>query len=73
MTQQVMNQYMGAALRAQLDGLVRALATEENTAREAGDTDVLALLDHLRQARDAAARIEERPDLVTKGVKLTRN
>lgn len=73
MTQQIMTTYEGAALRVQLDAMVKAIEPYESAAKEASDIMLLALLGQLRQAHATAAQIEERPPLEKGAVPLARN
>jgi hypothetical protein len=73
MTQQIMSKHEGTAWRVQLDCMLNVLDRIEEAAIEARDADVVALIGHLRCAKDAAVSIEERPPLEAKGVRLDRN
>lgn len=73
MTQQIMTTYEGGAVAYQLAAMIKALEPYEVAAKEAGDTDALALLGHLRSAYTTARQIEQRAPLESEGVKLTRN
>lgn len=73
MTQQIMTTYEGAALRVQLEAMVKVIEPYESAAKEASDIMLLSLLGQLRQAHTTAAQIEERPPLEKGGVPLTRN
>lgn len=73
MTQQVMNKAEGAVIHLQLDAMIKALAAFDNAAGEAGDSDVLALMARLHEAREAAQRVACRRPLDSQGVILTKS
>jgi hypothetical protein len=65
-----MNRSEGAAVRVQLDGMIRALDGFAVQAGEHGDNAVLELLARLHDARDVARRIETRGLSLGKGARL---
>jgi hypothetical protein len=70
----IMAPHEGAAVRYQLDGMIKALQAFDRPAAEAGDTTVTELLAGLWQARNAAQQVEDRLDVRAKrkGVQLAK-